>query len=142
MKKQLLTLIALTIITAAGCKKDSKETEKPKSLVGAKFESYWFTASGGEKFYKRLVFKSDTKVDYFITYTNDTFLTGNGKSELTYSIDDPTKVLPKITITGILNDISGKPDPKESVNWVLTYTPELGTTKASLDMKGVYYMKY
>jgi len=142
MKKSILTLIALTVLFVSCSKKDEKPKDNPKSLIGAKFESYWFTASGGEKYYKRLVFKSDTKVDYFITYIDDTFLTSDGKSELTYSIDDPTKVLPKITITGILNDISGKPDPKAPVTWTLTYTPELGSTKASLDMKGIYYTKY
>lgn len=144
MKKQLLLLLLVPVLFI-GCSKKSDDElalAKPKSLTGMKFESYWFTASGGERYYYRLNFKSDTQVDYFVTYINDTFITGDGTATLTYTIDDPNKSFPNIHITGTLNGSGGTPGKGEKVDYILSYTPALGDAKASLSTTGKYYTQY
>lgn len=133
----------MIIAVLMGCSKSKDVYPKTElSLTGTKWEAFWFTASGGEKFYHRLHFKSNTKVDYYQTYINDTFLTGYGKSELSYTIDDPNKEFPKIRVYGTLNSFAGVAMAGDNVDYILSYTPELGSTKASLSMKDRYYMKF
>ncbi len=143
MKNYLLAAILCLSFAYTGCKKESTSAQdQPKSLIGKKFESYWFTASGGEKYYYRLKFKSSDKVDYLITYINETFVTGQGVSELSYSIDDPLKEFPNIRITGTLNNAAGQANKGDKVDYTLVYTPALGNAKASLATSGKYYMEY
>lgn len=142
MKKQLLVLFSIALLfTACSKSKDEPEVAK-KTVTGTKWESFWFTASGGEKFYYRLNFTTDSDVEYFITYIDDKSVTSPGKTTLKYTIDDPTKAFPVVHIIGTLNGVDGTPGKGEKIDYTLTYSPEVGSAKASLSMKDRYYTKY
>lgn len=139
MKKSLLILLAVALL--AGCKKDPKI--QTLSLVSTNWQSYYFTASGGEKFYKIIKFTNSTELSYSLNYPYPGgFLTGSGDSKLSYSIDDPTKEFPTITVTGRLNSNSGVSNAGDPVNWKLNYVREMSSSAASMSVGTDYYMKY
>lgn len=127
----------MIIATTLGCsKKKEAEPTAPLQIEGSKWKYFWYRSSGGEQYYYRLDFKSSTKVDYYITYINDVFITSEGKAELNYTVSGDI-----VSVSGTLNSISGEKGKGNAVNYTLKYTPQMNTILPSLNGDGKNYVK-
>lgn len=135
--RKLILLLTLTTAILTSCSKSDEPKPETVSLTGTKWESFYFKGSLGQDYTKRLNFTSSTQVEYFITWQNPTTPTSVGKSVLNYTFDGKTT-----HITGTLNGFSGEVGKGDKVDYKLTYTPVLGSAKASLNGGDDYYMPY
>lgn len=130
MKKLLISL--LLVVVAVGCKKDGQTVQK--LLIGTSWESSSYPAGGEVIYNERLEFISATEVVSYTTFTADRLMTSQGRTTLSYTIDNPDADSPQVHVTGTYNSIAGSPSKGDPVNFTLTYVPPSGSANAVLNL--------
>ncbi|MGY4384793.1 hypothetical protein ACVWYN_001827 [Pedobacter sp. UYP24] len=138
MRKVLLSL--LLIASAIGCKKENQNAQI--SIIGTSWENSSFPNGGSVVLNERLEFVSATEVVFYNTFTSDRLMTAQGRSKLSFTIDDTNYASPKIHVMGKLNSVSGNVGQGAVADLTLTYTRGVGSADPTLsDGDGKIYKK-